>query len=118
MLRGECRRRRRKNNGKPTRNIRKPYCVLSELKVDRGFPQGALSGKEPTCLCRRHKRWVGDLGWEDVLEEEMATHSSILAWRIPWSEEPGRLQFIEVQRVRHVRKQLSSTQGLPQLSSG
>ena len=34
------------------------------------------------------------LGWEDPLEEEMATHSSILAWRIPWTEEPGRLQSI------------------------
>ena len=36
--------------------------------------------------------WVRSLGWEDPLEEEMATHSSILAWRIPWTEEPGRLQ--------------------------
>ena len=36
--------------------------------------------------------WVRSLGWEDPLEEEMATHSSILAWRIPWIEEPGRLQ--------------------------
>ena len=36
--------------------------------------------------------WVRSLGWEDLLEEEMATHSSILAWRIPWTEEPGRLQ--------------------------
>ena len=36
--------------------------------------------------------WVQSLGWEDTLEEEMATHSSILAWRIPWSEEPGGLQ--------------------------
>ena len=36
--------------------------------------------------------WVRSLGWEDLLEEEMETHSSILAWRIPWSEEPGRLQ--------------------------
>ena len=35
---------------------------------------------------------VQSLGWEDPLEKEMATHSSILAWRIPWSEEPGRLQ--------------------------
>ena len=34
------------------------------------------------------------LGWEDPLEKEMATHSSILAWRIPWAEEPGRLQFM------------------------
>ena len=37
--------------------------------------------------------WVGSLGWEDPLEEEKATHSSILAWRIPWREEPGGLQF-------------------------
>ena len=43
--------------------------------------------------------WVGSLGQEDPLEEEMATHSSILAWRIPWTEEPGRLESIELQRV-------------------
>jgi len=36
--------------------------------------------------------WPQSLGWEDLLEKEMATHSSILAWRIPWTEEPGRLQ--------------------------
>ena len=36
--------------------------------------------------------WVQSLGWEDLLEKEMATHSSILAWKIPWTEEPGRLQ--------------------------
>ena len=41
------------------------------------------------------------LGWEDPLEEVMATHSSILAWRIPWTEEPGRLQFMGLQRVGH-----------------
>ena len=40
-------------------------------------------------------------GREDPLEKEMATHSSILAWRIPWTEEPGRLQSIGLQRVRH-----------------
>ena len=39
-------------------------------------------------------------GWEDLLEKEMATHSSILAWRIPWTEEPGRLQSMASQRVR------------------
>ena len=38
--------------------------------------------------------WVPSLGWEDPLEKEMATHSSILAWRIPWMEEPGRLQSL------------------------
>ena len=44
---------------------------------------------------------VGSLGWEDPLEEEMATHSSILAWRIPWTEEPGGLQSMGSQRVGH-----------------
>jgi len=45
--------------------------------------------------------WVWSLGWEDPLEKEMATHSSILAWRIPWTEEPGRLQPTGSQRVGH-----------------
>ena len=40
------------------------------------------------------KTRVRSLGWEDPLEKEMATHSSILAWKIPWTEEPGRLQFM------------------------
>ena len=44
---------------------------------------------------------VRSLGREDPLEEDMATHSSIFAWRIPWTEEPGRLQSMELQRVRH-----------------
>ena len=45
--------------------------------------------------------WVQSLGQEDPLEERMATHSSILAWRIPWTEDPGGLQFIGSQRIRH-----------------
>ena len=45
--------------------------------------------------------WVRSLGWEDPLEKEMATHSSILAWRIPRVEEPGGLQSTGSQRVRH-----------------
>ena len=44
---------------------------------------------------------VRSLGWEDPLEKGMATHSSILAWRIPWLEEPGGLQFMGSQRVGH-----------------
>ena len=44
---------------------------------------------------------VRSLGREDPLEKEMAAHSSILAWEIPWTEEPGRLQSMESQRVRH-----------------
>ena len=43
------------------------------------------------------------LGWEDPLEKELATHSSILAWRIPWTKEPGRLQSMGSQRVGHGR---------------
>ena len=45
--------------------------------------------------------WVGTLGQEDALEKEMATHSSILAWRIPWTEEPDRLQSRGSQTVGH-----------------
>ena len=45
--------------------------------------------------------WIQSLGWEDLLEKEVATHSSILAWKIPWTEEPGRLQSMGSQRVGH-----------------
>ena len=45
--------------------------------------------------------WVRSLGQEDTLEEEMATHSSTLAWETPWTEEPGELQSIGLQRVGH-----------------
>ena len=44
---------------------------------------------------------VQSLGWEDPLEKEMAVHSSTIAWKIPWTEELGRLQFMGSQRVRH-----------------
>ena len=47
------------------------------------------------------KTWVQSQGREDPLEEDVATHSSILAWRIPWTEEPGGLQSMGPQRVRH-----------------
>ena len=49
-----------------------------------------LSGKESACEAGE-ETWVRSLGWEDPLEEEMTTHSSFLAWRIPWTEEPGGL---------------------------
>ena len=45
--------------------------------------------------------WVSSLGWEDPLEKGITTHSSVLAWEIPWTEEPGRLQFTRLQRVRY-----------------
>ena len=44
---------------------------------------------------------VQSLAWEDLLEKEMATHFNVLAWKIPWTEEPGRVQSIGLQRVRH-----------------
>ena len=65
-----------------------------------GFPVGA-SGKEPACQGRR-KTQVQSLGREDPLKEGMAIHSSILTWRTPWTEEPGMLQSMELQRVGHV----------------
>ena len=46
--------------------------------------------------------WVQFLGWEDPLEKGMATHSIILAWKIPWTEEPGRLQTMGIVRVGHL----------------
>ena len=53
--------------------------------------------------------WVQSLGWEDPLEEGIAVHSSILAWRIPWTEEPGRLQSVGSQRVKHNLATITST---------
>ena len=52
-------------------------------------------------LATMQETWVQSLGQEDPLEKEMATHSSILAWKIPWTEEPGRLQSMGSQRVGH-----------------
>ena len=53
------------------------------------------------CLPAMQKTWVQSLSQEDLLEEEMATYSSILSWRIPWTEEPGGLQSMGSQRVGH-----------------
>ena len=70
--------------------------AIAEAVSPSGFP-GSCGGwtlaPQETC--------VQSLGWEDTLEEEIATHSSILAWRIPWMEEPGGLQSMGSQRVRH-----------------
>jgi len=52
-------------------------------------------------LPARQETWVQSLGWEDLLKEVIATHSHILGWRIPWTEEPGGLQSMEAERVRH-----------------
>ena len=65
------------------------YCV---------FP-GWLSGKDPPAM-QETQEMIQFLSQKDTLEKGMATHSSILAWRIPWTEEPGRLQCMGSQRVR------------------
>ena len=61
----------------------------------------SLMGQTIKNLPTMQETWVWSLGWEDPLEKEMAAHSSILAWRIPCTEEPGRLQSMGSQRVRH-----------------
>ena len=62
-----------------------------------GLPGGSMVKNLPA----KQKTWVRSLGWDDPLEKEMATHSSILAWEIPWTEEPGGLQSLASQRVGH-----------------
>ena len=61
-----------------------------------GFPDGSMVKN----LSAIQEQRVRSLGGKDPLEKEMATYSSILAWKIPWTEEPGRLQSMESQRVR------------------
>ena len=65
-------------------------CVLASLVTQRVKHSPAMQ-----------ETWVWSLSWEDTLGEEMATHSSILAWRISWTKEPGGLQSVGSQRVRH-----------------
>ena len=71
-------------------------CVCVYL-LNMSFLSGSLVKNLPAI----QEMQVQSLGLKDPLEEEMATHSNILAWRIPWTEEPGGLQSIESQRVRH-----------------
>ena len=61
----------------------------------KGFPGGAVAKNLET-----QETWVRSQGQEDPLEKETATHSSILAWKIPWTEEPGGLQSMGLRRVR------------------
>ena len=61
----------------------------------------SLVGQMIKNLSAIQETWVRSLGWEDPLEKGMATHSSILAWRITGTEEPGRLQFMGSQRAGH-----------------
>ena len=61
----------------------------------------SLVAQRVKCLPAMQETWVRSLGQEDPLEKEMATHSSTLAWKIPWTEKPGRLQSMGSQRVGH-----------------
>ena len=67
------------------------------ISVCLGFPDGQMVRNPPAM----QKTWVRSLGQEDTLEKGMATHSSIFAWRIPWTEEPGRLQSMGCKESRH-----------------
>ena len=76
------------------------YVQFSKLSSDKwymGLPGGSVVKNLPAV----QETWVGSLGWEDALEEGMATHSSILAWRIPRTEKPGGLPSMGSQRVGH-----------------
>ena len=83
------------------------YKIL-RTELYKGFP-GGTSGKEPACQCRSCKRRRFNLCREDPLEEEMATHSSIFASRIPWTEQPGGLHSTESHRVGHNWSDLACT---------
>ena len=75
------------NGSQISRNIKS----IEYASISFGLPWGSV-GKEFTC---NGETWVQSLGWEDPLEKGPAAYSSILAWRIPWTEEPGRLQSME-----------------------
>ena len=63
--------------------------------------EASLVAQMAKSLVVMQETWVQSLGLEDPLEKEMATHSSTLAWKIPWTEAPGKLQSMGSQRVRH-----------------
>ena len=82
------------------------FIAASATKV--GFPGGSAV-KNLLVSSELQEAWVRSLGWEDPLEEFMATPSSMLAWRIPWTEEPGGLQSIGPHRVVHNFSDLAGT---------
>ena len=74
----------------------------TRLKSCPGFSAlASLVAQMVKCLSTMWETWVQFLGQEDLLEKEMASHSSILAWKIPWTEEPGGLQYTGSRRVGH-----------------
>ena len=73
---------------------------MIDVYIVKGFPDGS-EGKESVCNAGDTEDAASIPGLRDPLEEEMAPHSSILAWEIPWTEEPGGLQSLGSQRVGH-----------------
>ena len=71
------------------------YTIKQIFFYSQGFPGGSAVKTLPAM----QEIWVRSLGQKDPLEKDMETHSSILAWRIPWTEEPGRLQYIGVVKL-------------------
>ena len=71
--------------------------LLELLLMERIFLVAQMVKNLPA----KQETWVQSLGWENLLEKGMAISSSILAWKIPWTEEPGGLQLVGSQRVRH-----------------
>ena len=77
-----------------------PKIFLETYILAGGFPNGSVT-KNPPAVQEMQERQVWSLGQQDPLEEEMATHSSILAWKIPWLEEPGGLLSMGLQKIGH-----------------
>ena len=71
------------------------------LICDPTISEASLVAQMVNNLPAVQETWVQSLGWEDTLEKEKASHFSILAWKISWTEEPGGLQFMGSQRVGH-----------------
>ena len=88
------------NNDSNTKTINEIYLIQTRLPW-------WLSSKDSASMQKPQKMLLWFLDWEDPLEEGIATHSSILAWRIPWTEEAGGPQSIRSQRIRHDRTDLA-----------
>ena len=98
------------------------YVCISSTTFDSTYKETSLVAQMVKRLLTIRENQVWSLGQEDLLEKEMATHSSVLAWKIPWTEEPGSLQSMGLQIVGHNRATNTFTSivitGLPRWLSG
>ena len=78
----------------PRKALKEDIGLWAGLSMSKSFPDGSVVKNLPAM----QETWVLSLGQENLLEKEMATHSSILAWEIPWAEEPGGLHFLGSQK--------------------